>query len=80
MTLPIISMLTLLACALAAGWPLLFLPRVRPALLGAGGTGCIGLGSAIMALVASGFAPMPGCNGPSHRRRPGRFEGRESIG
>jgi hypothetical protein len=55
-----VALLTLFASALVAAWPLLFLPRLRPALARVGGTGCITLGSAIMALLTSGLLQLPG--------------------
>jgi hypothetical protein len=55
-----IALLTLFVSALAAAWPLLLLPRLRPALARVGGTSCITLGSAIMALLTTGFLQLPG--------------------
>ncbi len=50
-----ISIFVLIGCVLFAGWPLLTLPRVRTVLTGAAGSGCMGLGAAIVGLVASGM-------------------------
>ena len=48
-----------LACFLSAAWPLLFLPRLRPIALRAGGSGCIGLGAGLVGLLAGGFVQFP---------------------
>jgi len=55
-----IALLTLVASALAAAWPLLLLPCLRASLARIGGTGCITFGSAIMALLTTGLLPLPG--------------------
>jgi hypothetical protein len=47
-------------CFLVAAWPLLFAPRLRPALAGTGGSGCIGLAAALIGLLAGGFVQVPG--------------------
>jgi len=53
----ITGILVPLACLAIAAWPLLFLPRVRPLVARASGTGCICLGATVMGLVTSGFLP-----------------------
>ena len=55
-----IALLTLVVSALTAAWPLLFLPCLRPALARVGGTTCISLGSAIVALLTTGLLQLPG--------------------
>lgn len=47
------------ALFLVAAWPLLLLPRVRPAIAGLSGTGCVGLGSTLVALLAGGAIQLP---------------------
>jgi hypothetical protein len=47
-------------CFLAAAWPLLHGPRLRPILVGTSGSGCIGLGAALIGLLAGGFVQVPG--------------------
>jgi hypothetical protein len=46
-------------CLAVAGWPLLFLQGFRQVLLRAGGSCCIGLGTSVFALLASGMATGP---------------------
>ena len=55
--IPILALTILAAAMLAAAWPLLCLPRLRPILAGATGTGCIAAGASLMALVMSGLLP-----------------------
>jgi hypothetical protein len=50
----------LLASIAYAGWPLLALPRVRAAALGAGGSCCVAGGTTILGLLAAGLIGMPG--------------------
>jgi len=59
-THPAIVLITLIACFLVAAWPLLLAARLRPVLLRAGGSGCIGLGAAAVGLLAGGFVQLPG--------------------
>jgi hypothetical protein len=47
-------------CFVAALWPLLWITRLRPGLLGAGGSGFIAVGTTIVGLVAGGFVQFPG--------------------
>lgn len=49
-----------LAVMVAAGWPLLVLPRVRAALLCTGGTCCMAGGTTLMGLLAGGVLAVPG--------------------
>jgi hypothetical protein len=49
-----------LAVLAIAAWPLLLLPRMRAALVGAGGTCCVFGGTAIAGLLAAGMLPLPG--------------------
>jgi hypothetical protein len=58
--IPITMLFTLIGCSVAAGWPLLFAARLRPALARIGGSGCIGLGAAVVGLLAGGFVQIPG--------------------
>jgi hypothetical protein len=53
-----ISIFVLVGCIVFAGWPLLALPRVRTALAGAVGSGCMGLGATVVGLIASGILQM----------------------
>jgi hypothetical protein len=55
--IPILALTILAAVMLAAAWPLLWLPRARPVLAGATGTGCIAGGASLIALVMSGLLP-----------------------
>ena len=55
--IPILALTILVASMLVAAWPLLWLPRVRPILAGATGTGCIAGGASLIALVMSGLLP-----------------------
>jgi hypothetical protein len=55
--IPVLALTILAAAMLAAAWPLLWLPRVRPVLAGATGTGCIAGGASLIALVMSGLLP-----------------------
>lgn len=48
-----------LACLLVAAWPLLASRRLRPALLGLGGSGCVGIGATIVGLLAGGLVSLP---------------------
>jgi hypothetical protein len=51
---------------LVAAWPLLLSGCLRPALRGAAGSGCIGLGATIVGLLAGGFVPLPRANFALH--------------
>jgi hypothetical protein len=57
---PFLAIALPLGCFLAAAWPLLLSRRVRPALLGAGGSTCVGLGATVVGLIASGILQLPG--------------------
>src|SRR5262245_62846497 len=54
-----IAVTVLAGAFLIAGWPLLCLRPVRRALLGIGGSGCVGLGSTVVALLAGGVMQLP---------------------
>lgn len=54
-----ISMVIIAGAFVTAAWPLLFLKRVRAVMLGVGGSGCIGLGSTTMAMLAGGMLQLP---------------------
>src|SRR2546428_8556999 len=58
--LPLVAIGLPAACFLAAACPLLLVRRVRPALLGAGGSTCVGFGATVIGLVASGAVPALG--------------------
>jgi hypothetical protein len=55
--------LAMLGSAIAAAWPLLLLPRFRPALLGTTGSSCLATGAALFGLAVSGVLPLPGMAG-----------------
>jgi hypothetical protein len=55
--IPILAFALLAVCILAAAWPLLCHPPLRPVLAGATGTGCIAGGASLIALVMSGMLP-----------------------
>jgi hypothetical protein len=58
--LPITVFIVLISCFLVAAWPLWLTARLRPALRGATGSGCIGLGASLVGLLAGGFVQLPG--------------------
>jgi len=62
---PFLAIALPLGCFLAAAWPLLLSRRVRPALLGAGGSTCVGFGATVIGLVASGVLQVPGTMAPA---------------
>src|SRR5262245_33250652 len=49
-----------IACLLVAAWPLLFSRWLRPMVLGAAGSGCVGIGGMLVALLAGGLLQLPG--------------------
>src|SRR3954467_9837620 len=55
---PLFAITIPLACFALAALPLLAHRRVRPALLGAGGSSCVGFGATIVGLMASGMVQM----------------------
>src|SRR5690348_13355715 len=55
---PFVAIALPLGCFLSAAWPLLLSRRVRPALLGAGGSTCVGFGATVVGLFASGALPL----------------------
>lgn len=62
MSTTFLSLLTIAIPAaglIVAAWPLLCLPRLRPALVGLGGSGCVGVSAAIVGLMASGLVQTP---------------------
>ncbi|HMC11474.1 MAG TPA: hypothetical protein VKH44_09300 [Pirellulaceae bacterium] len=58
--LPLTVLVTLTVCFLVAARPILLSARLCPALAKAGGSGCIGLGAAVVGLLAGGFVQVPG--------------------
>ncbi len=58
--IPITVFATLSISFIAAAWPLLVSVRLKPAFARIGGTSCITFGSAVMALLASGFFHLAG--------------------
>lgn len=59
-TFPVTLFAALAVCFLIAAGPMLRSARLRPLLLGASGSSCIGLGSAVFALIAGGLVQVPG--------------------
>jgi len=57
---PVVAVVVPVACFVVAAWPLLFTARIRPALLGAGGSGCIGLGAGLVGMLVGGLVQFPG--------------------
>jgi len=57
--LPLFVLAILVSCLLIASWPLLLHRRLRPALAGLTGTGCIAGGASLIALLVSGVLPIP---------------------
>jgi len=56
---PVFAITVPLACFVLAGLPFIAHRRVRPALLGAGGSICMGFGATIVGLIASGIVQIP---------------------
>jgi hypothetical protein len=61
--LPTIVLITIAVCFFAAAWPVLLWPGFRAALARACGSGCIGLGAAMVGMLAGGFVQLPGARG-----------------
>src|SRR4029434_6860207 len=59
----IFMVLVMLGSAIAAAWPLLLLPRFRPAVLGTTGSSCLATGAALFGWAVSGVLPLPGMAG-----------------
>src|SRR5438094_603632 len=57
---PVVAMAVPAACFALAALPLIAHRRFRPALLGAGGSTCIGLGASVIGIIASGMVQFPG--------------------
>ena len=61
--LTIFLVVALLGTALVAAWPLLLLPRCRPAVRGPTGSRCLATGAALFGLAVGGALPLPGFAG-----------------
>jgi hypothetical protein len=61
-TLPMMAIVVPTVCFLVAAWPLVLTQRFRPVLAGVGGSGCVGLGTAIVGLLAGGLVQFPGAS------------------
>src|SRR6266481_4895732 len=57
---PFFAIIVPAACFGLAALPLIAYRRFRPALLGAGGSTCIGFGAGLIGLIASGIVQLPG--------------------
>ena len=60
---PFLAIAVPATCFGVAALPLIAHRRFRPALFGAGGSGCIGFGAGIVGLIASGMVQFPGMMG-----------------